>query len=82
MFDPVLFWLGKLAGRGLAASPIIFYGAWAVIAVATLLVSALPYLIAHKLAPGFISRTVGRFVWLGSALLLAAPAIQQWAEFE
>ena len=75
-FDPVLFWLGKLAGRAWMASPVVFHGASVVIAVLTLCLSAIPALLFRLAAGRWIGGQWLAAIWLSSTIALSWPTLR------
>ena len=73
-FDAVLFWLGKIAGRAYAASPLVFHATSAVLTMLTLLVAAVPALVV-RLAIGPRS-IVPATVWFVAAWAASWPALR------
>lgn len=73
-FDPMLYWLGKLVGRAYQASPIVFHASSIAITILTLLLAAVPALLARK-ALGRDS-IVPRLVWLAVATAASWPTLR------
>lgn len=73
-FDPMLFWLGKLAGRAYAASPIVFHGTSVALTAMTLFVAGIPALLLRlAYARGSI---VPGLVWLAAVVAASWPALR------
>ena len=76
LFDPVLFWLGRLAGGGAAAgSAAVFHGTSAVVSLVTLGLAALPVLLLKAMwlrLPGVAAAAL----WLVFVAALSWPTLQ------
>ena len=81
-FDPALFWLGKLVGRTWLASPAVFHGSSVVVTVGTLLVAAIPALLARYGAGRWLGPTAQAAIWLASTIAIAWPTLRIAAGFE
>ena len=80
-FDPVLFWLGRLAGRALVGSPILFHATTIVIALATFLISAGPaFLLARRVGKGNPHLGI-MLLGLAVAMLIAWPSLARVVGF-
>ena len=81
-FDSVLFWLGKLAGRAWAASPVVFHGTSVVLTLGTLLVAAIPTLLVRFAAGRWAGGGSQAAIWLLATVALAWPALRIAAGIE
>lgn len=82
-FDPMLFWLGKLAGPKLVASPVVFHGTSLAITLATLMVSAIPALLIRFIAGRWIGLSWQAGIWLLTAAAISWPSLHLalgWSE--
>lgn len=73
IFDPVFFWIGRLAGRGLVNSPLVFHATTLVIMVVTLLLAGMPAYLLRRLMPRFVSSPIACATWLIAAIALSWP---------
>ena len=81
-FDPVLFWLGKLAGRAWMALPVVFHGTSVVLTLATLLVAAIPALLMRRFAGRWIGPSAQAAIWFLATVAIAWPALRIAVGFE